>query len=149
VSGSAAGGAGKDARKAAQEATDLASVDSGSGPPPASSGGSGDPGTAGPGGEAPGSAAGSPSPSSGSASGSGSKGSGTTTASAPSAKVTETVNSTVNKVDETVTGSTLESSGVTETTEGVVNGAVGPESPVGHVADETVTAVGGPLHGGP
>lgn len=62
-------------------------------------------------------------------------------------KLTETVNETVNKVDETVTGGALEKTGVTEVTEGVVNGVVGPESAVGKVVDGTVEAVGGLLGG--
>jgi hypothetical protein len=62
-------------------------------------------------------------------------------------QVTETVNNTVNGVDESVLGGTLDNTGVTGVTEGVVNGVVGPESPVGKVVDETVGAVGGLLHG--
>ena len=61
--------------------------------------------------------------------------------------VTETVNDTVNQVDETALGGTLGKTGVTGVTEGVVNGAAGPESPVGKVVDETVGAVGGLLGG--
>jgi hypothetical protein len=60
--------------------------------------------------------------------------------------VTETVNSTVGTVDETVTGGALEKTGVTGATEEVVNGVVGPESPVGKVVDETVGAVEGLPH---
>jgi hypothetical protein len=79
-------------------------------------------------------------------SGSGSGGGGeTTTASTPSGKVTSTVNETVHQVDETVTGGTLEQTGVTQTTEEVVNGVAGPESTVGKVVDETVGTLEGTL----
>ena len=61
--------------------------------------------------------------------------------------MTETVNDTVNQVDQTALGGTLGETGVTEVTEGVVNGVVGPESTVGKVVDETVEAVGGLLGG--
>jgi hypothetical protein len=77
-----------------------------------------------------------------SSSGSGGNGGGSSATSSPSGKATETVNSTVNKVDETALGGTLDNAGVTKVTEGVVNGVVGPESPVGKVVDETVGAVG-------
>jgi hypothetical protein len=75
--------------------------------------------------------------------------SGSGTASTPTGKVTETVNNTVSGVDETVTGGALGKTGVTEVTEGVVNGVAGPESPVGKVVDGTVEAVGGLLGGKP
>src|ERR1700712_921015 len=75
--------------------------------------------------------------SSGGNSGSGGSKSGGGSATTPSGKVTETVNNTVNQVDETVTGGALGKSGVTEATDGVVNGVVGPESPVGKAVDET------------
>ena len=75
--------------------------------------------------------------------------SGSTAAVTPTGKLTETVNETVSKVDETVTGGALEKTGVTEVTEGVVNGVVGPESPVGKAVDETVKTVGGLLGGKP
>ena len=65
----------------------------------------------------------------------------------PSGQVTETVNNTVTKVDETALGGTLGNSGVTDVTEGVVNGVAGPESTVGKVVDEAVGAVGGLLGG--
>jgi hypothetical protein len=68
--------------------------------------------------------------------------SGNTTPST-SGQVTETVNNTVSQVDETVLDGTLENTGVTGVTEGVV----GPESVVGKVVDETVGAVGGLLSG--
>jgi hypothetical protein len=68
--------------------------------------------------------------------------------SSPSGQVTQTVNDTVNKVDETALGGTLGNSGVTETTEGVVNGVAGPESTVGKVVDEAVGTVGGILGSG-
>jgi hypothetical protein len=71
-------------------------------------------------------------------------GSGGSTSS-PSGQVAETVNNTVNQVDETALGGTLGNSGVTEATEGVVNGVAGPESTVGKVVDEAVGAVGGLL----
>jgi hypothetical protein len=86
--------------------------------------------------------------SSGSGAGSGSSGgSAGTTASTPSSKVTETVNGTVSEADEKALGGALDNSGVTEATEGIVNGVAGPESVVGQVVDETVGAVGGLLHG--
>jgi hypothetical protein len=75
--------------------------------------------------------------------------SGSGSASTPTGKVTETVNNTVTQVDETVTGGALGKTGVAEVTEGVVNGVVGPESPVGKVVDGTVEAVGGLLGGKP
>jgi hypothetical protein len=87
------------------------------------------------------------SPSSGSASGSGGS-SGSSAASTPAGQVTETVNNTVNQVDETALGGTLNSTGVTEVTEGVVNGVAGPESVVGKAVDETVGVVGGLLQPG-
>jgi hypothetical protein len=87
--------------------------------------------------------------SSGGGSSSGGSGAGGGSATTPSGKVTETVNNTVNQVDETVTGGTLGKAGVTEVTEGVVNGVVGPESTVGKVVDETVKTVGGLLGGKP
>jgi hypothetical protein len=88
----------------------------------------------------------------GSAPGGGSAGGGggrTTSGTTPSTsgQVTETVNDTVSQVDETVLGGTLDNTGVTDATEGVVNGVVGPESVVGKVVDETVGAVGGLLPG--
>jgi hypothetical protein len=87
--------------------------------------------------------------SSSSGGGGGSSGGGSSggSASTPTGQVTETVNGTVNKVDETVLGGTLHETGVTEVTEGVVNGVVGPESTVGHVLDETLKGVGGLLNG--
>ena len=42
-------------------------------------------------------------------------------------------------------GGTLDEAGVTDVTEDVVNGVVGPESTVGKVVDEVVGAVGGVL----
>jgi hypothetical protein len=83
----------------------------------------------------------------GSASSGGNSGSGSDTAATPTAKLTETVNETVNQVDETVTGGALGKTGVTEATEGVVNGVAGPESPVGKVVDGTVETVTGLLGG--
>lgn len=83
----------------------------------------------------------------GNGAGGGSGGGSGTAASTPTGQVTETVNGTVAGVDEKVLGGALQESGVTEATEGVVNGVVGPESVVGHVVDETVGAVGGLLPG--
>jgi hypothetical protein len=82
---------------------------------------------------------------SGGSSSSGASTAGTTEST--SAAVTETVNGTVGKVDEAALGGTLEDTGVTGVTEGVVNGVAGPESTVGHVVDETVKAVGSLLGG--
>ncbi len=86
-----------------------------------------------------------------SGSGGGSAGGGGKTrggpASSPSSQVTGTVNDTVNQVDEAALGGTLGESGVTETTEGVVNGVAGPESAAGKVVDEAAGAVGGILGG--
>ena len=118
---------------------------------PAGSGGSGGGG----GSEAPGSnpSPGASNPATGTSSGGGgsggNRGSGSTSNPVTSTveKVTETVNGTVTKVDETALGGALGSSSVTEVTEGVVNGTVGPESAVGHVVEETAGAVGGLLHG--
>jgi hypothetical protein len=65
--------------------------------------------------------------------------------------VTNTVNDTVSGVDE-ATGGTLGKTGVTKVTEGVVEGAAGPESPVGKTVEQTVEkvkeTVGGLLGGG-
>lgn len=54
--------------------------------------------------------------------------------------VTNTVNETVSGVD-TATGGALGNTGVTKVTEEVVNGAAGPESPVGETVDKTVEKV--------
>jgi hypothetical protein len=75
----------------------------------------------------------------------GSTGSGSS--SSPSGQLTGTVNETVHHVDETVTGGALESTGVTGTTEGVLEGVAGPQSPLGRTVDETVGTVGGLLGG--
>jgi len=85
----------------------------------------------------------------GAAGGGGGKAGGAGSTSSPSGQVTETVNDTVGKVDETALGGTLGDSGVTEATEGVVNGVAGPESTVGKVVDEAAGAVGGLLGGNP
>jgi len=86
--------------------------------------------------------------SSSSSSGGGSKsGSGSSPATSTTGQLTETVNDTVNQVDQTVTGGALEKTGVTQVTEGVVNGVVGPESAVGKVVDGTVETVTGLLGG--
>jgi hypothetical protein len=55
--------------------------------------------------------------------------------------VTGTVNETVNGVDE-ATGGALGETGVTKTTEEVVEGVAGPESPVGKTVDKTVEKAG-------
>jgi hypothetical protein len=64
-----------------------------------------------------------------------------------SGAITETVNKTVSGVDE-ATGGALGSTGVTETTEKVVESVAGPESTVGKTVDEVVKGVGGLLGGG-
>jgi hypothetical protein len=74
-------------------------------------------------------------------------GGGSTSQPSTSGTLTETVNGTVATVDEKALGGTLESTGVTGVTEGVVNGVAGPESVVGKVVDETVKTVGGLLGG--
>ena len=79
--------------------------------------------------------------------GGGGNGGGGSHPGSPSGQVTETVNGTVNGVDETVLGGALHETGVTEATEGIVNGVAGPESTVGSVVDETVGALGGLVHG--
>jgi hypothetical protein len=56
------------------------------------------------------------------------------------------VNKTVSGVDE-ATGGVLGSTGVTETTENVVENVAGPESTVGKTVDEVVKGVGGLLGG--
>ena len=63
-----------------------------------------------------------------------------------SGAATGTVDKTVSGVDE-ATGGVLGSTGVTETTEKVVEGVAGPESTVGHTVDEVVKTVGGLLGG--
>jgi len=63
-----------------------------------------------------------------------------------SGAITGTVNKTVSGVDE-ATGGVIGSTGVTETTEKVVEGVAGPESTVGHTVDEVVKTVGGLLGG--
>lgn len=87
----------------------------------------------------------------GGASGSGAGGAGSSggggAASSPSQTVTSTVNDTVTKVDETVLGGALGGTGVTEVTQGVVEGVAGPESTVGKVVDGAVGTVGGLLGG--
>jgi hypothetical protein len=124
------GSAGSGGNRSGGSATD------GSPQAPSSAGPNANAGSSGSGGNGPGST--------GAGSGGGSTGGG---ASSPSGQVTETVGNTVSGVDEKALGGTLHETGVTEITEGVVNGAAGPESPVGNVVDETVGAVGGLLHG--
>jgi hypothetical protein len=63
-----------------------------------------------------------------------------------SGAISGTVNKTVSGVDE-ATGGVIGSTGVTETTEKVVEGVAGPESTVGHTVDEAVKTVGGLLGG--
>ena len=58
------------------------------------------------------------------------------------------VNETVNTVDEAALGGTLKETGVTEVTEGVVNGLIGPESVVGKTVNGVGEVVGGLLGGG-
>jgi hypothetical protein len=64
-----------------------------------------------------------------------------------SGAITGTVNKTVSGVDE-ATGGVLGGTGVTESTEKVVEGVAGPESTVGHTVDEVANTVGGLLGGG-
>jgi hypothetical protein len=59
----------------------------------------------------------------------------------PAQELTETVNGTVGAVNE-ATGGTLEKTGVTEVTEGAVNGVVGPETVVGGTVDGVVEGLG-------
>jgi hypothetical protein len=82
---------------------------------------------------------------SGSGGGGGAAGGGKGSTSSPSGQVTATVNDTVSKVDEAALGGSLGDSGVTGTTEEVVNGVAGPESVVGKVVDEATETVGGLL----
>jgi hypothetical protein len=161
--GSTTTGAGAQAAGGATQgggATDRPGADAVSGPAPGPATGqpvsSGQPGSGAGGGGGSGNSAPAQSPSSPSSSGSGAgktsgggggSGRGTTQGSSPSSQVTETANNAVNQVDETALGGTLKESGVTEATEGVVKGVVGPESTVGHAVDETVGAVGGLLPG--
>ena len=67
---------------------------------------------------------------------------------APYANVAAGVNETVNQVDETMTGGALKEAGVTEVTEGVVNGLIGPESVVGKTVNGLGETVNGLLGGG-
>lgn len=107
-------------------------------------------GGGGPGGNAPPPAnSSSPSGANGSSSSGGGGKAGGGSSSSPSGQVTSTVNDTVNKVDETALGGALDNGGVTDVTEGVVNGTAGPESTVGKVADGAVDTVGGLLGGKP
>jgi hypothetical protein len=128
-----------------QVTTEQASSGGGSGGRAGSGGGSETPASS-PNPSSPGAGNGSSSGAGGSNGGGGSPSAGTTPST--SGQVTETVDNTVSKVDETALGGTLHETGVTEVTESVVNGVAGPESPVGHVVNETVGAVGGLLHGG-
>jgi hypothetical protein len=64
------------------------------------------------------------------------------------ANVAAGVNETVNEVDEAALGGTLKETGVTEVTEGVVNGLVGPESVVGKTVNGVGETVSGLLGGG-
>lgn len=71
---------------------------------------------------------------------------GSGAASSPSQTATTTVNETVKKVDEAVLGGALGNTGVTDTSEDVLNGVAGPESTVGKVVDGVTGAVGGLLN---
>jgi uncharacterized membrane protein YgcG len=70
------------------------------------------------------------------------------TVTTPPANVAAGVNETVNNVDEQVLGGALKETGVTEVTEGLVNGLVGPETPVGKTVNGLGEVVGGLLGGG-
>jgi hypothetical protein len=139
-SGSVAGGDGTGASGTGQGTT---TEQGGSATGPAQGGGSGNSP------QSPGSStsSGSSSSNSGGSGGGGGSESANGTTSSPSGQVTETVDNTVSNVDEKALNGTLHETGVTEVTEGVVNDVAGPESPVGHVVDETAGAVGGLLHG--
>lgn len=63
-----------------------------------------------------------------------------------SGAITNTVNKTVAGVDEAA-GGVIGSTGVTEATEKVVEGAAGPESPLGKTVDGVAKTVGGLLGG--
>lgn len=67
--------------------------------------------------------------------------------SSPSETITGTVNDTVAGVD-TVTGGAVGGTGVTDVTESVVEGTVGPESTVGQTVDKAAETVGGVLGAG-
>lgn len=122
----------------------------GTGQQPTSPGG-GDGGGSTPGGggstpvAAPGGSAGGGGGGTASSAGGGDSGGGSTTASTPSGKVTSTVNETVDQVDQSATGGALNETGVTQVTEGAVNGVAGPDSTVGQVVDKTVGTVEGVL----
>jgi hypothetical protein len=109
-------------------------------------GGEGSAPTQSPGGPSGGSGGTATSGGSGGGSGGGGGGGGTTTSS-PSTQVAGTVNETVEQVDQTVTGGALEETGVTQVTEGAVNGVAGPESVVGKTVDEAAGTVEGVLGG--
>jgi hypothetical protein len=134
-------GAGRNPQGAEGNAAGPAGNGGGGGETPAGGGGSGGGGSA----PAPGGSGGSGGGGAVSGSGGGSGGGGGATSS-PSGQVAGTVNETVNGVDE-ATGGALGETGVTQTTEEVVNGAVGPESPVGKVVDEAAGAVDGIVGG--
>jgi hypothetical protein len=76
----------------------------------------------------------------------GSGSSGGASSKSTSGAITETVNKTVSGVDE-ATGGVLGSTGLTETTENVVESMAGPESTVGKTVDEVGKTVGGLLGG--
>ncbi len=71
-------------------------------------------------------------------------GTGSGSGQSTSGAVTGAVNDTVAGADEAV-GGALGETGVTDVTEGAVNGVAGPESPVGETVDKTVDAVGSVL----
>jgi hypothetical protein len=153
ASGGAPGGGNPAPRAGGDGGSAPSATIEGSGTAGAAAGGGGDGGGSGAG--APSGSAGGPARSATDTSSGGDRGggggggsdSGTTTPST-SGKVTETVNDTVDQVDQTATGGTLNEAGVTEVTEGVVNGVAGPESAVGKVVDEAAGAVGGVLGAG-
>lgn len=65
--------------------------------------------------------------------------------SSPSATITGTVNDTASQVDHSALGGDLHDSGVTDVTQGVVNGVAGPNSAVGQTVDKAAGTVGGLL----
>jgi hypothetical protein len=153
ASGGAPGGGNPAGRTGGDGGSAPSATIEGSGTAGAAAGGGGDGGGSGAG--APSGSAGGPAPSPTDRSSGGGHGGGSgggsesgTTAPSTSGKVTETVNDTVDQVDQTATGGTLNEAGVTEVTEGVVNGVAGPESAVGKVVDEAAGAVGGVLGAG-
>lgn len=120
---------------------------------PPSSGGGGASGTSGS--STPNGASRSSGTGSGSTGSSGATGTGSGTGTTPTGPVTAGVNSaaeelneTVHGADENLLGGTLEKTGVTEVTEGVVNGVAGPETVVGKTVEGVTEAVNGLLGSG-